>query len=43
MKGNQFYALKKLCGAYTKDQLIKIYDIVTGAEYKMKSGEISNE
>ena len=43
MKGNQFYALKKSCGYYSKEQLIKIYDIITSAEYKMKSGEISNE
>ena len=43
MKGNQFYALKKLCGNYTKEQLVKIYDIITSAEYRMKSGEISND
>ena len=43
MKSNQFYALKKNCGFYSKEQLIKIYDIVTSSEYKMKRGEISND
>lgn len=43
MKSNQFYALKKSCGYYSKEQLIKIYDIVTSAEYQMKNGYISND
>lgn len=43
MKGNQFYALKKLCGSYTKEQLVRIYDLVTSVEYRMKNGEISND
>ena len=43
MKSNQFYALKKSCGYYSKEQLIKIYDIVTSAEYQMKTGYISND
>ena len=43
MKSNQFYALKKSCGFYSKEQLIKIFDIVTSAEYQMKNGYILND
>lgn len=43
IKSNQFYAIKKNCGYYSKEQLLKIYDIITMAEYKMKNGEISND
>lgn len=44
MNPKQFYAVKKnTCGYYSRDQLIKIFDIVSSCDYKMKSGELSND
>jgi hypothetical protein len=43
MKSGQFYAVSKSCGYYNKDQLLKMYEIIAEADYKMKNGEISND
>ena len=44
MNPKQFYAVKKnTCGYYSRDQLIKIFDLVSSCDYKMKSGELSND
>lgn len=41
MKPNQFYAVSKNnCGHYSKDQLLKIFDIVNKSEFMMKTGQL---
>ena len=41
MKPNQFYAISKNnCGHYNKEQLLKIFDVVTKSEYMMKTGQL---
>lgn len=40
----QFYYLKhNMLGRYTKDQLVNIYEFLTGIDYKLKSGYVSND
>ena len=43
MKPGQFYAISKSCGYYNKEQLLKIFDIVSSADYMMKNGDLSND
>ena len=38
----QFNAIKHNCGKYTITELIKIYDLLTSIDYKLKSGLIDN-
>lgn len=44
LTSKQYYAISKNnCGHYNKDKLLKIFDLVTAADYRMKMGEISND
>ena len=43
MKPNQFYAISKSCGKFTRDQLVKIFDIVSSCDYKLKNGDVPND
>lgn len=40
LKANQIYAINKLPRTYSKEQLLKIFDILTNIDYKLKNGDI---
>ena len=42
LKSNQFWAIKNLCGIYSKDQLVKIFLLLSSIDKKLKSSEISS-
>lgn len=41
MESKKFWAVKYSCGYYTREQLIKIYKMLTSLDFKIKTGEIS--
>lgn len=41
MKPGQFYAISKNKGIYTDQQLIDMYEFITGLDYRLKNGELS--
>jgi len=44
LTSKQIWAIQKYnCGFYSRDQLVKIFDKVTYADYMMKNGDLSND
>ncbi len=43
LKPNQFYAIKYKVGIYTREQLIKIFSMLTGLDKQIKVGQISTD
>ena len=43
MNPNQFKAIKYNCGKYSSERLIYIYDLLTGIDYRLKSGLLDND
>ena len=41
LKNNQIWAINKLTRTFTKEQLIKIFELLTSIDYRIKSGELS--
>lgn len=41
MESKKFWAVKYSCGYYTKEQLIKIYEMLTSIDFQIKTGSIS--
>lgn len=41
MESKKFWAVKYSCGYYTREQLIKIYEMLTSIDFKIKTGEIT--
>lgn len=39
----QFSAIQRNCGVYTSSELLKIFELITSIDYKLKSGYLSNE
>lgn len=39
----QFAAIKRNCNVYNNERLIKIFDLLTSVDYKLKSGLLENE
>ena len=40
MESKKFWAVKYSCGYYTREQLIKIYKMLTSIDFRIKTGEI---
>ena len=40
MKPNQFWAIRHSCGMYTKEQLLFIFDFLTGIDERIKTGNM---
>lgn len=40
MNPKKFYAVSKSCGFYNKEQLIEIFDCVSGIDFKLKTGQL---
>lgn len=44
MNPKQFYAISKYsCGYYTREQLVKIFDVVSKCDYLLKNGDVPND
>lgn len=43
LKSNQFWAIKNLCNIYSKDQLVKIFMLLSSIDKKLKSSEVSSD
>lgn len=41
MESKKFWAVKYSCGYYTREQLIKIYEMLTSIDFQIKTGSIS--
>ena len=39
----RFWAIKYMCGFYTKEQLMKLFDLVTSIDKQLKTGYITND
>lgn len=40
MNPKKFYAISKSCGAYTKEQLLKIFACISSIDFKLKTGQL---
>ena len=43
LKSNQIWAINKLSRTYTKEQLVKVFELVSDMERRLKTGEIPEE
>ena len=43
LQPKQFNAIKYSCGKFSSDRLIYIYDLLTGIDYRLKSGLLDND
>ena len=43
MDSKKFWAVKYSCGFYTRDQLVKIYSMLTSVDRRLKTGDITTD